>query len=63
MTAPTTPRRCDQCGRVGSRGFRSLPAEPIELNGMVVVEADQFTECAAKAACRKRWPKPAGDEG
>lgn len=43
-------RSCAQCGRVGKRGFTTLPASE---------HTDPITICSAKAACRKRWPKPA----
>ncbi|MEU6342177.1 hypothetical protein ABZ883_14695 [Streptomyces sp. NPDC046977] len=46
------PASCEQCGRTGSRGFRTLTAPDIK----------PITVCANKAACRKRWPKPAIDE-
>ena len=42
-------RRCDQCGRVGKRGFKNL-IDP------------SITVCANKNACRKRWPKPVQDD-
>ncbi|MEE6264945.1 hypothetical protein V2E29_04690 [Streptomyces diastatochromogenes] len=42
-------QRCEQCGRVGVRGFRVLPATEY---------TKPITLCASKAACRKRWPKP-----
>lgn len=41
-------RYCEQCGRIGKRGFRNL----IHENG-------SLTECSNRAACRKRWPKHA----
>lgn len=42
-------RCCEQCGRVGKRGFKNLIDPSITL-------------CANKNACRKRWPKPACDD-
>ncbi|WP_060887645.1 DNA translocase FtsK [Streptomyces caniscabiei] len=42
-------RYCEQCGRIGKRGFRNF-IDP------------SITVCSNKAACRKRWPKPATDE-
>ncbi|MFG2412326.1 hypothetical protein [Streptomyces goshikiensis] len=45
-------KRCDQCGRLGIRSFKALA-----VPGMKPI-----TLCANKAACRKRWPKPATDE-
>jgi hypothetical protein len=44
-------RYCEQCGRIGKRGFRNL----IHENG-------SLTECSNRQACRKRWPKPARDD-
>ena len=43
-------RSCAQCGRIGKRGFTTLPATE---------HTDPITTCSAKAACRKPWPKPA----
>ena len=42
---------CEQCGRIGKRGFRKL-----------INEHGSLTVCTAKAACRKRWPKPPHDD-
>ncbi|MFD4547224.1 DNA translocase FtsK [Streptomyces sp. NPDC058466] len=42
-------RCCEQCGRIGKRGFKNF-IDP------------SITVCANKAACRKRWPKPARDD-
>jgi DNA translocase FtsK/SpoIIIE-like protein len=39
-------QRCEQCGRVGRRGFRTHSSEHAEV-----------TVCASKTACRKRWPR------
>jgi len=44
-------RYCEQCGRIGRRGFRNL----IHENG-------SLTECSNRQACRKRWPKPVRDD-
>jgi hypothetical protein len=44
-------RYCEQCGRIGKRGFRNL-----------IGEHGSLTECSNRAACRKRWPKPARDD-
>ncbi|MGW8703296.1 DNA translocase FtsK [Streptomyces eurythermus] len=44
---------CEQCARVGRRGFRTLTNDE---HGISV------TVCANKNACRKRWPKPPIDE-
>jgi hypothetical protein len=44
-------RYCEQCGRIGKRGFRDL-----------IPENGSLTVCANKSACRKRWPKPVRDD-
>lgn len=44
-------RRCEQCGRIGKRGFQTIGADEHTV-----------TQCAARTACRKRWPKPARDD-
>ncbi|MFE4818564.1 DNA translocase FtsK [Streptomyces sp. NPDC056704] len=44
-------RYCEQCGRIGRRGFRNL-----------INEHGSLTECSNRQACRKRWPKPAIEE-
>jgi hypothetical protein len=44
-------RYCEQCGRIGKRGFRNL----IHENG-------SLAECSNRQACRKRWPKPERDD-
>lgn len=46
-------RRCSQCGRSGTRGFRTLTNEEHRIS---------ITVCANKSACRKRWPQPARDD-
>ena len=46
-------RRCEQCGRIGKRGFRTLASEEHDI---------RITECSNRSACRKRWPKPARDD-
>jgi len=51
-TGPET-QRCSQCGRVGTRGFRTLTNEEHRIS---------ITVCANKGACRLRWPKPARDD-
>lgn len=61
-TDPATVRRCEQCGRTGTRGFRSFPDADVIHDGKVAVKARSMTECANKAACRKRWPKPSQGE-
>lgn len=44
-----TEQRCEQCGRVGTHGFRTIgaPARGVE----------PITVCASHNACRRRWPK------
>lgn len=45
--------RCDQCGRVGTRGFRTFGGGVAEfVFGLVEVPA--VTECTGKVACRRR---------
>ena len=45
--------RCEQCGRTGTREFRTLiDAE----HGIRIVV------CANKAACRRRWPQQLVDD-
>ena len=46
-------RRCEQCGRIGKRGFQTLTNDEHDI---------RITECSNRTACRKRWPKPACDE-
>lgn len=46
-------RYCEQCGRVGRRGFRTLSNDERDI---------EITECANRAACRKRWPNPPRDD-
>ena len=46
-------RRCEQCGRIGRRGFHTHADHE---RGIYI------TVCANKAACRKRWPTPARDD-
>lgn len=55
-------RCCGQCGRTGMQGFRVFPAADAIHDGKVAVKARSMTECANKAACRRRWPKPSQDE-
>lgn len=55
-TAPTE-RRCEQCGRIGVNGFRTLPDADVITDGRVAVAAHSITECANRAACRRRWPR------
>lgn len=46
---PALPR-CSQCGRVGTRGFRTMPADD-------ALGVPAITVCANTTACAKRWPK------
>ncbi|CAM5249846.1 hypothetical protein SGLAM104S_01599 [Streptomyces glaucescens] len=46
-------RRCEQCSRIGKRGFKTLASEEHDV---------QITVCSNRAACRKRWPRPARDD-
>lgn len=46
-------QRCSQCGRSGTRGFRTLTS---------VEQRISITVCANTNACRKRWPKPRRDD-
>ncbi|WP_171117854.1 DNA translocase FtsK [Streptomyces sp. Z423-1] len=46
-------RYCEQCGRIGKRGYRTLSNDEHGIS---------ITVCSNKAACRKRWPKPARDD-
>lgn len=50
-------RRCGQCGRTGTQGFRVFPAADVIHEGAVAVVARSMAECVSKTACRKRWPK------
>lgn len=52
LAAPE-PQRCEQCGRSGARGFKTLTADEHGIS---------ITVCSNKTACRKRWPKPPRDE-
>lgn len=46
-------RYCEQCGRIGRRGYRTLADDE---HGIRIVV------CSNQGACRKRWPKPACDD-
>jgi hypothetical protein len=46
-------RCCEQCGRIGRRGFQVLVDEEHGI---------RVTQCANRQACRKRWPKPQRDD-
>lgn len=45
-------KTCDQCGRVGTRGFKTIPANHEGKTDGI----QSFTVCARPKACRKRWP-------
>jgi hypothetical protein len=49
-------RRCDQCGRVGRRGFKSLGPTVVDWLGEPFT-IPAITLCANSTACQKRWPK------
>jgi len=52
-------RRCEQCGREGVRGFRTIPAVFVDwLRGVEPFWNPAITVCAAEKACRARWPRP-----
>ncbi len=46
-------RYCEQCGRIGKRGYQTLADDE---HGIRIVQ------CSNRQACRKRWPKPARDD-
>lgn len=50
---------CAQCGRVGTRAFKTLPAVYVDWRpcGVEPFWTDPITICAAVAACRRRWPR------
>jgi hypothetical protein len=54
-TITTSPQqqRCEQCGRTGTRGFRTLTNDEHRI---------RITVCSNKTACRKRWPRQLRDE-
>lgn len=58
VRTPAAEARCEQCGRVGTRGFRTFPDADAIHDGRVAVAAHSMTECANRDACRRRWPKP-----
>lgn len=45
-------KRCDQCGRIGTRLFQTHTAPGIK----------PITVCMARTACRKRWPRTNRDD-
>jgi hypothetical protein len=48
---PSSRLRCEQCGRVGTRGFKVL-GDFTDERGHI----PRIVVCAAVTACRKRWP-------
>ena len=50
------PKKCEQCGREGTRGFKTLAPPPFE--GCTL---PPITLCANANACRRRWPKVSED--
>jgi ribosomal protein L28 len=60
MTNPArSERRCEQCGREGVRGFRTIPAvfvDWLQGRGVEPFWNPPITVCAAEKACRRRWP-------
>ena len=59
QSATSTERCCAQCGRVGTRGFKTLGPTYIEHLDYTV---PAITICANERACMKRWPKPTDDQ-
>lgn len=61
MVNPPQPKRCHQCGRVGTRQFVPYPNHTFDFTyegQTTVVECGQWGwECTDKNACRGRWPK------
>lgn len=55
-------RRCEQCRRVGTRGFSTHHATWQDPDGTWVVDINPQITCTNKTACRKRWPKRPTDE-
>lgn len=47
-------KKCDQCGRVGTRGFKTVP---ITHKGPTDGIAS-FTVCVNNRACQGRWLRP-----
>lgn len=52
-TAEVAPKRCEQCGRVGTRDFKTYGGFTDERWGYI----EPITVCGATKACRRRWPK------
>jgi hypothetical protein len=46
-------RYCEQCGRIGKRGFRTLTSEKYGI---------EITVCSNRDACRKRRPEQPRDD-
>jgi hypothetical protein len=56
-------KECQQCGRVGTRGFTTIPAQTVNVPAAGgPVDLPEFTECANRAACARRWPKHPKDD-
>lgn len=53
MTEPAPMQQCSQCGRTGTRQFRTLDG---------AFGGPSMTFCTNTRACRRRWPKPTRDE-
>lgn len=49
-------QRCEQCGREGVRGFKTMPATEVTVEGERYT-IGPYTFCASVNACRKRWPR------
>jgi hypothetical protein len=46
-------KRCEQCGREGTRGFKVI--EPFPLPEGYEGQTEPYITCASLTACRKRW--------
>jgi hypothetical protein len=57
----TEVRTCQQCGRTGTRGFKVRPAGPVDT-ALGVIDLPEYTECANRHACQRRWPKTPKDD-
>ena len=57
-TKTTKTQHCSQCGRTGTRGFTTLTAKDVLIDGGGL----PIVICANKTACMKRWPRPARDD-
>jgi hypothetical protein len=54
-------RTCEQCGRTGTRGFKVMPARCVSTS-VGLIRTAEFTECANRRACQRRWPKRPQDD-